>query len=345
MVSRPIVQVLGLFALVSCAEDGGASAPHTMIDASVAALDAGVRGDGAPASTDARAPVDAGTSGADAGISCTLPGGTVGVCIDVEACAAMPGHASTPGYCPGPASIQCCAVAPPPMPACDATDVPEPNLGLVEEPGEAGCPAGMLRIGGQFCIDRFEAALEVVVPETPATAASWSPYFNPGARRVVARSWRGAVPQGYMTGIQAAAACGEAGKRLCTDTEWLRACRGPDSLTFPYGDTRETGVCNDHRDEHPAVELFGSVINLTSPCLNELHDTVDLTGSRKDCVTAEGAFDMMGNLHEWTSDPNGTFRGGFYVDTVENGPGCLYVTTAHNTSHYDYSTGFRCCVD
>ena len=27
-------------------------------------------------------------------------------------------------------------------------------------------------------------------------------------------------------------------------------------------------------------------------------------------VTAEGAFDMMGNLHEWTSDPAGTFRGG-----------------------------------
>jgi hypothetical protein len=53
---------------------------------------------------------------------------------------------------------------------------------------------------------------------------------------------------------------------------------------------------------------------------------------------------MMGNLHEWTADPAGTFRGGFYVDTVRNGNGCLYATTAHNTSYRDYSTGFRCCA-
>ena len=54
---------------------------------------------------------------------------------------------------------------------------------------------------------------------------------------------------------------------------------------------------------------------------------------------------MMGNLHEWTDDPNGTFRGGFYVDTRINGEGCLYATTAHNIVHFDYSTGFRYCAD
>jgi hypothetical protein len=53
----------------------------------------------------------------------------------------------------------------------------------------------------------------------------------------------------------------------------------------------------------------------------------------------------VGNLHEWTADPAGTFRGGFYVDTKLNGPGCLYATTAHDSSHWDYSTGFRCCAD
>jgi hypothetical protein len=53
----------------------------------------------------------------------------------------------------------------------------------------------------------------------------------------------------------------------------------------------------------------------------------------------------MGNLHEWTADPAGTFRGGFFVDTRVNGNGCLYRTTAHDTSHWDYSTGFRCCAD
>ena len=53
----------------------------------------------------------------------------------------------------------------------------------------------------------------------------------------------------------------------------------------------------------------------------------------------------MGNVHEWTAAASGTFRGGFYADTVVNGNGCLYRTTAHNDQHWDYSTGFRCCAD
>jgi lysozyme len=34
--------------------------------------------------------------------------GVDGTCIDVSMCAAMPGHMSTPGFCPGPATEQCC---------------------------------------------------------------------------------------------------------------------------------------------------------------------------------------------------------------------------------------------
>jgi hypothetical protein len=52
---------------------------------------------------------------------------------------------------------------------------------------------------------------------------------------------------------------------------------------------------------------------------------------------------MVGNIHEWTSD--GTFRGGYYLDTKQNGEGCDYKTTAHAKTYYDYSTGFRCCAD
>ncbi len=40
----------------------------------------------------------------------------------MSACAALTGYTSTPGYCPGPADIQCCTVGPsvaddPPIPA------------------------------------------------------------------------------------------------------------------------------------------------------------------------------------------------------------------------------------
>jgi len=225
---------------------------------------------------------------------------------------------------------------------CDPEAMPLPNRGLAEAPGEGGCPAGMLPVD-DFCIDRHEAALVLADGGEP-----WSPYWNPGDAAVRAVSIAGAVPQGYISGVQAAAACAAAGKRLCSDAEWLRACRGPDELVYPYGAIRVPGACNDARDQHPAIEYFGTSDDwiwsmLGHPCINQLADSVDRTGSNPACESAEGALDMMGNLHEWTAAAAGTFRGGFYVDTVINGEGCLYATTAHDTGHWDYSTGFRCC--
>jgi hypothetical protein len=45
----------------------------------------------------------------EAGTACMV-GCTAGQCMEVSACAAIPGHGSTPGYCPGPADIECCTV-------------------------------------------------------------------------------------------------------------------------------------------------------------------------------------------------------------------------------------------
>jgi hypothetical protein len=252
---------------------------------------------------------------------------------------------STAGLCPGAANIECCT--PYGLALCnpDAMPRPAPNAGnTTEAPGEGGCPPGMIAVT-TFCVDKYEATL-VRMDDGQA----WCPFDNPGATPMVAISVANAVPQAYIDQIQAGDACANAGKRLCADDEWLRACQGPNGYTYPYGNTDELGVCNDHRDEHPAVEYFGtssSVVYtmLDNACIDQIPETVDPTGSRTGCETAEGAFDMMGNVHEWTADTAGTFRGGYYVDTTENGPGCLYVTTAHDTSYWDYSTGFRCCAD
>ncbi|HEY8078254.1 MAG TPA: hypothetical protein VIF62_29200, partial [Labilithrix sp.] len=84
---------------------------------------------------------------------------------------------------------------------------------------------------------------------------------------------------------------------------------------------------------------------LEHPCINQIPDSLLPTGSKKECVTSEGAYDMVGNLHEWTADSSGHFRGGYYVDTWLNGHGCEYVTTRHEAAYWDYSTGFRCCAD
>jgi sulfatase modifying factor 1 len=255
---------------------------------------------------------------------------------------------ATPGLCPGPPEIQCCTPRQEPTPggACEDGDTPTPNGVWAEEPYDDRCPPGMIWVTAALCIDRYEAHLVDIEDGEPRP---WSPFRSPGDRAVRAASVEGAVPQGYINGVQAGRACAAASKRLCTNDEWLRACQGPQGRTYPYGNARQDGVCNDSRAQHPAVEYFGTSADwifseLDHPCLNQLPDGLAPTGQHPGCATAEGAFDMMGNLHEWTSDPAGTFRGGFYVDTRRNGEGCLYRTTAHDVNHWDYSTGFRCCA-
>ncbi len=277
-----------------------------------------------------------------AGPSCSVDGAP-GVCMDTADCSGS--FVSTPGLCPGDSSIQCCTD---PQTACDPGERPAPNEGLDEESWDDDCPAGMVSVAG-FCIDRFEASL-VELDGGGNELGSWSPFHNPGSARVRAVSVRGAIPQGYISGDQAADACAEAGKRLCEDDEWLRACQGSQGTTYPYGDTAQPGVCNDARDDHPVVEFYGTNADwiwseLGNPCISQIPDSLDTTGENEGCLSEDGVFDMMGNLHEWTANPSGVFRGGFYVDTVINNPGCLYQTTAHTTPHWDYSTGFRCCAD
>ncbi|MBV8760433.1 MAG: SUMF1/EgtB/PvdO family nonheme iron enzyme [Deltaproteobacteria bacterium] len=303
-------------------------------DAPVAVIDAAV-GDSAACVV----PVTPDAPPASAAPSCTamsLPGS----CIAVGDC--IESRTPTAGACAGSAGIECCTPRFADAIECDPNQHPQPNACLLEDAGDPGCPAGMAKID-TFCIDRYEAAL------VDDTGKPWSPYHNPAGHAVKAVSLRGAVPQGYISQVQAAAACAAAGKRLCSDTEWLRACQGPAMTTYPYGNTRQPGTCNDARAQHPAQQLYGTTASwiyshLDSPCLNQEAAGLALTGGNPGCITAEGAFDMMGNLHEWTADPNGTFRGGYYVDTVLNGNGCLYATTAHATSYWDYSTGFRCCA-
>ncbi len=149
--------------------------------------------------------------------------------------------------------------------------------------------------------------------------------------------------------MQARAACAAAGKRLCTEPEWTRACKGPAPSEWPYGPDQVTGRCNDD-GINPVPRIFGSgdVFHdrqMNDPRLNTLARSLVRTGARPRCRGRYGVFDMVGNLHEWVADPKGTFQGGYYLDTHENGEGCDYRTTAHVMSYHDYSTGFRCCRD
>jgi len=226
-------------------------------------------------------------------------------------------------------------------------DVEEGRLGPVRT---GACPPEMALVAERFCVDRWEGSL--VVREADGRETPHSPYVPPPADRiVVAKSAAGVVPQGYISAKVAAGACRAAGKRLCQPVEWRVACAGSEGTAFPYGPKRAPGKCHDSGASpmltfHAATMKRGwGLAELNDPRNNQLENTVAKTGAHPDCVTDRGVFDMVGNLHEWTADPNGTFQGGYWLDTSEHGEGCAYRTIAHGYEYKDYSTGFRCCAD
>jgi hypothetical protein len=234
---------------------------------------------------------------------------------------------------------------------CDPHELVRPNAGknIQEPPGLDGCPAGMAKIPNRdACVDRWEAHVVEVLDD--GTQHTWSPFFNPAGVNIRAKSAPGAIPQGYISALQSQLACKAANKRLCRDDEWVAACKGAKGTQYPYGNDEKRGTCNDSRPQHPAMQYLESrdlsvFTKLEHPCINQIADSLLPTGAKKECKTSEGAYDMVGNLHEWTADEKGHFRGGYYVDTWLNGHGCDYVTTRHEARYWDYSTGFRCCAD
>jgi formylglycine-generating enzyme len=213
------------------------------------------------------------------------------------------------------------------------------------------CPDGMALIDSGFCIDRFEASL-VEIDKNGKQLRRHSPFHPVEKRRVRAVCKKDAYPQGYISMREASAACREAGKRLCKDDEWVTACRGKAPTQYPYGDEHVAGYCNDNGIS-PLRALFPSADErstfawdrMNDPRLNQIPGSLAKTGAFNKCRNSYGVYDMVGNLHEWSADRAGTFRGGFYLDNTTHGVGCIYRTTGHSTVYRDYSTGFRCCAD
>jgi sulfatase modifying factor 1 len=218
----------------------------------------------------------------------------------------------------------------------------------------ARCPVDMANVEGRFCIDRYEGS--VLQREESGALQPWPPFTPPlsatdgGGRTFLARSVPGVVPQAYISASQAAQACGAVGKRLCQPVEWRAACGGRQGTAYPYGPTRVAGKCHDSGVApmlvfHAAEMKKGwGPLELNDPRLDQLEGTVAKTGAFPECVNDYGVYDMVGNLHEWTADPHGTFQGGFWLDTDLHGEACAYRTIAHDYGYHDYSTGFRCCA-
>lgn len=126
------------------------------------------------------------------------------------------------------------------------------------------CPSDMIAVGG-FCIDKYEASLD------DATKLG-----SIGGQTTTAKAQsRSFLPQVKITWFQAAQACANVGKRLCTRQEWLSAARGtPDTGSNPVG----ADDCN--------IKSNGVVV----------------TGSRSKCVSTDGVLDLTGNVAEWVDE-------------------------------------------
>jgi formylglycine-generating enzyme required for sulfatase activity len=223
--------------------------------------------------------------------------------------------------------------------------------------GKGPCPSGMAYIDVKgikpYCIDRWEATTVELRGRREVHHSATHPVTKLTVKAVTRA---GVKPQGYISKNEAEAACKHAKKRLCTGEEWERACRGRTPTTFPYGDERKPGYCNDSGKAplwslHSELgeNVYASREAMNDPRINEAPNTVAPTGSFKHCRNTFGVYDMVGNLHEWVADTHdsgtrGVFRGGYYQDTHLNGDGCSYRTTAHGVDYHDYSTGFRCCA-
>jgi formylglycine-generating enzyme required for sulfatase activity len=237
---------------------------------------------------------------------------------------------------------------------------------------QEACPPEMALTAG-VCMDRYEARL--LERGENGALTPFSPLSRPKQGMFVAESRAGVRPQAYISQLEAASACQNAGKRLCTLSEWYRACRGEHDTLYPYGATYERGRCNVGKP-HLLSILHGSDPRawnyekaFNDPELNRRPGFLAETGEYAGCVTSAGVFDLVGNLHEWVADRvdasiaqklplkpgirarvghnrgNGVFMGGFYSTTNEHGDGCEFVTMAHEPKYHDYSTGFRCCKD
>ena len=115
----------------------------------------------------------------------------------------------------------------------------------------------------------------------PATG-NWTPKagFSQPSPGVYAVSIPGVQPSACITWFQANQACRLSGKRLARNDEWQAAAQG----TPTPGTDNGTTDCNV--GTYPGTDSSKPVE----------------TGSRSNCKSIWGAFDMVGNMQEWVAD-------------------------------------------
>jgi hypothetical protein len=144
-------------------------------------------------------------------------------------------------------------------------------------PGMAWIPAGTLRIGTPA--DRVPRVADEEPAGTPAEMSGFYidllPYPNEP----------GAIPTTNVSRDEAEQLCTAKGKRLCTELEWERACKGPENASYEYGDTYRAAACGTGVSSEEAARRP--------------------SGEHALCKSGFGVADMHGGVWEWTESPWG----------------------------------------
>lgn len=146
---------------------------------------------------------------------------------------------------------------------------------------------------------------------------------------------KGQSPMTNVSFDQAVSICGAKGKKLCTETQWERACKGPNSSTsnnqFPYGNTFIDKHCNVQKHELENNQTA------TSPS----------SGIFSECKSGDGIYDLSGSVFEWTStggilnNQAKITKGGSYESSIYASR-CSTITEVIPTTR-EADIGFRCC--
>ncbi|MCU0700576.1 MAG: bifunctional serine/threonine-protein kinase/formylglycine-generating enzyme family protein [Myxococcaceae bacterium] len=133
---------------------------------------------------------------------------------------------------------------------------------------------------------------------------------------------KGAAPMVSVSFQDAKRLCEAQGKRLCSEPEWEKACKGPGSAKWPFGNAFDANACNTEDDAGEARSLAPA-------------------GRFGKCRSGYGTADQSGNVAEWTSDriiKGGSYASGDYaVRCAARKPGANFNKSGE--------VGFRCCAD